>query len=273
MNLPKILYLCLLTIALSIAVAACKKEPIDPNIPITNPQQPNPLPAHGLLKQIKWSETDHFTLTYNAQNQVEQLRLQWQYVQGDPTQIRTNLYNFQYDAQGKLMQVEQSGGWVTKYFYEGALIQKTQEIYPGGALASETVFVYANNRIVQENYRVSNAPTDPDNLYKRLLSYDVKGNLVKVEIYEQKPDLSFALVQTNIYSDFDDQLNPTNWLLRHPYLPQVRWQFNNPRKEIVQTGSDLPKTITYAYEYNAQGLPISKLENSTAGPISVQLIY
>ncbi|MBP6812027.1 MAG: hypothetical protein KA138_10935 [Saprospiraceae bacterium] len=256
-----------------LSVTACKKDPIDPTIPVSQPQQPNPLPANALLKQIKWADNDHYTFTYDAQNRPLQLRYQYQFVQGDPTQIRTIVYDFQYDAQQRLSQINQTGGWVTRYFYHGNLIHNVKDFYPGGALANETVFIYANNRIVQENYFVSNPLGEPPSVYKRVLGYDDIGNLNKVETYEQEENLAFKLLQTNVYSDFDNKVNPKSWLLRYPYLPQVRWQFNNPGKETIKVGQDQPKTILFTNEYDAQGLPISNTEIRSNGILTAQFFY
>lgn len=267
----KTLYLLLAIVALG--SSACKKDPVDPTIPVPVNQQPNPLPANALVRQIKWDVNDHYTLAYNDQNQPLQLISQYQFVEGDPTQIRTLVYDFQYDAQQRLSQVNQTGGWVTKYFYHGNLIYNVKDFYPGGALANETVFIYANNKIVQENYFVSNPAGEPPTAYKRILGYDGRGNLSKVETFEQQPDLAFKLIQTNTYSDFDNKVNTTTWMFRYPFLPQVRWQFNNPGKEIYQPEGDLPKTTTFSYTYNAQGLPITKTEVRPSGILTAQLQY
>jgi len=256
-----------------LGITACKKDPMDPTVPVSQPQQPNHLPANALLKQFKRAENDHYTLTYNTQNKPLQLRNQWQSVQGDPTQIRTLVYDFQYDAKQRLSQVNQTSGWVTKYSYHGNLIHNAKDYYPGGAVANETVYIYANNRIVQENYFVSNPLGEPPSVYKRVLGYDDKGNLNKEETYEQDENLVFKLIQTIVYSDFDDKVNPANWLFRFPYLPQVRWQFNNPGKETITSGDNTSKVITYHYEYNPQGLPISRVRNSPEGTSTVIYQY
>ncbi len=261
-----------LTAILLMGIIACKKDPIDPTIPVPH-QQPSPLPANALLKQIKWSETDHYTFSYNDQNQPLQLRNQWQFVQGDPTQIHQIVYDFQYNTQQRLRQVTQTGGITTRYFYQENLMQKIQDVYPGGVVVNETVYLYANGRIVQENYTVSPPTGQPPSIYKRILGYDDRGNLNKVETYEQKENMSFQLIQTNEYSDFDDKINVRNWLMRYPYLPQVRWQFNNPGKETIRLGEGLPKTLTYTYQYNAQGLPVSVNESRPGGALTAQFIY
>lgn len=261
------------TVVLLLGLFACKKDPIEPNPPVSQRQQPNPLPANALIKQLKWSETDHSTVTYNAENLPLQLRSQWQFVEGDPSQIRTLVYDFQYDSQNRVTEVRQIGGFVTKYSYHGNLVHVAKDFYPGGALANETVFIYKGNQIVQEDFRVTNPLGEAPTVYKRILGYDLKGNLNKVEMYEQGENLEFKLLQTLTYSDFDDKINTRTWLQRYPYLPQVRWQFNNPRKGTIKNGDEQAKTITYVYDYNTEGLPITNFETGPGGTFDMQLLY
>ncbi|MBV6441053.1 MAG: hypothetical protein DYG98_25960 [Haliscomenobacteraceae bacterium CHB4] len=249
----------LLALFVALSAVACDKEPADePGALPPQQQLPNPLPAAALVKQLKRSETDHQTFTYNDKGQVSQLKSQWQYVEGDPTKIRTIVYDFQYDAQNKPIQVNTEGGFSDRYFYHGDLIHTTKELYPGGGVAKEVTYLYADNWISHEIWRVSNLPGEPVTVYKHLFAYDAKGNLTKITIYEQDDDLEFKLLSTTEYSDFDDKINPTSWMLRYPHLPQMRWQFNNPRREVRRLATGEEEITMYAYEYNASGLPVIK---------------
>ncbi|HRI59539.1 MAG TPA: hypothetical protein PK228_07440, partial [Saprospiraceae bacterium] len=244
------------------------------------PQQelPNPLPAKALVSKLKWADNDHYTFTYNAKNQVSNLRYQYQYVQGDPTQIRTVVYDFQYDAQDKPVQVNYSGGFSEKYFYHGNLVHRTKEFYPGGDWSKEVTYIYANDRIAQEIWHVNGLPGEPVSVYKYQFGYDQKGNLAEIETYEQVIDstsgqLQYKLLETTEYSDFDDKINPTSWMLRHPYLPQVRWQFNNPRREVRRLTDGTSQTTTHEYEYNDEGLPVVKRTTGPSGVLTMTYSY
>lgn len=271
----------LLVSAVLLGIIACKKDPVDePNPNPLPPQQelPNPLPANALVSQLKWAENDHETFTYNAKGQVSQLRFQWQYVEGDPTKIRTVVYDFQYDAADKPIEVNLSGSFSVKYFYHGNLIHTIKELYPGGDLAREVTYIYANDRIAQEIWRVSNLPNEPVSVYKHQLGYDAKGNLSKVETYEQVTDSTsgqqqYKLLETTEYSDFDDKINPTSWTMRYPYLPQVRWQFNNPRRETRRLADGSTEVITHEYEYNDEGLPVVKRTTRPSGSLTTTYAY
>lgn len=252
---------------------ACKKDPQDPTLPEPAPQQPNPIPENALLEKIKWSENDHYTITYNDQHQPLKMVYQWQYVQNDPTKIRTVTYDFHYNQQGLLDELYQSGGFTIKYFYQNGLIQKTQEFYPGGAMANETEYIYDRNRIVQENYLIYASSGELDVYYRRFLKYDAKGNLIREETVERQDNMTFVLLQTIEYSNFDQKINPTQWLLRFPYLPKVRWQFNNPGKEVVTNKGNVPLVYHYVHEYSPEGLPVSRTEIKPNGTLKADFEY
>ncbi len=259
--------LMLLSLAILLAATACKKDPVAE--PANPPQQqlPNPLPAHALIRQQKWAETDHQTFSYNAKGQVIQIRSQWQFVEGDPTQINTIIYDVVYDSLNRPVELTNSIGYKGRYLYHGNLIHKTQELGSDGAIVKEVTYIYADNRIAAEIWRIPGNNGGPDALNKHVFGYDVKGNLNKVIMYEQTGVDQFKLLETTTYSDFDDKINPLSWMLRYPYLPQLRLQFNNPRKVTVQPANGAASTTTYAYEYNAQGLPKSIQRTHPLGPV------
>jgi len=263
--------LSLIFMTVLVSMVACKKEPAEElpdNLP---PQQqlPNPLPANALVKQLWQAENDHETFTYNTKGQVSQLRFQYQYVEGDPTQIRSIVYDFQYDAADKPIRVNTTGGFAATYTYEGNRIKKTQELYPGGAVAKDVSFVYANGRIIREYWGITDVFEDTVTLYKHDFSYDSRGNLNKIEMYLQTGNFQYQLLETVEYSDFDDNINPTSWTMRYPYLPQLRYQFNNPRKEVRTPSVGEAQTTTFAYEYNAAGLPVVQRVTRPSGYVSV----
>ncbi len=258
----------LLALTVLLTLVACQKDPVENPNPLPPQQQlPNPLPASALVKKLVWSEIDHQTFTYNEKGQVLQLTSQWQYVEGDPTKIRTITYDFQYDAQDRPVQVNSTGGFTSKYYYKGNRIDRTEELYPGGAVAKEVTYVYDNDRVAQENWRVSNLPGEPDNFYRYVFSYDAKGNLNKVATYERMANLQYKLLQTIEYSDFDDKINPTSWMLRSPFLPQMQFQYNNPRKEVLWSPGGQAETTTCKYKYNPQGLPATKITTTSSGGV------
>ena len=249
-----------------LVVVACQKDPIEnPNTLPPQQEFPNPLPANALAKKLVWSENDHQTFTYNPKGQVARLTSQWQYVEGDPTKIRVITYDFQYDAQDRPVQVNTTGGFSVKYYYNGDLVEKTEELYPGGAVAKEVAYVYDNGRLIRENWRVSGLPGEPDNFYRHVFSYDAKGNLNKITTYERMANLQYKLLQISEYGDFDDKINPTSWMLRYPFLPQARYQYNNPRREVLRSPGGVAETTVHAYKYDDQGRPYAKRTMTPSG--------
>lgn len=259
-------------LALLAGTAACKKDAVDTPVSLPPPQQqlPNPLPANALVAEIKWANTDFTTFDYNNRGQVERTREQWQYESGDTGKIRVITHHFRYDALDRPVQIDVSGGFAVKYYYRGNLIDKTEERYPGGAIAREVQYHYADNRIVRETWQVNGLPGESATTYQILLTYDLNGNLAKVETYD---DQQLHLLETVTYSDFDDAVNPVNWMLRYPYLPQLRWQFNNPRKEVRQLADGSIETVIYQYEYNTDHLPVLRRKYGPGGTSTMQYRY
>lgn len=235
---------------------------------------PNPLPTHALVKRLAWSDIDYQQFTYNERGQVTQRYTQWQFVQGDPTQIRRITYDFQYDTQHQLDAVKSSDGPVQQYFYQGKRIEKVQERLQGsGLLKDEFIYTTNNGRIVQEIQTSLNLITGETTHFKAVFGYDAKGNLNRVDNYVQEPGQPFKWYQTFVYSDFDNKMNTTSWMLRTPYLPQIRWQINNPGK-MTMVMSNIPgKITTYSYTYNQQGLPASKTTVESGVPLTVFYQY
>jgi hypothetical protein len=70
-------------------------------------------------------------------------------------------------------------------------------------------------------------------------------------------------------------MNPVSWMDVYPYLPNVRWQFNNPRKVLTHftgaPGSNHIRQCTYAY--NAWGLPASRTQISGGQTSMVNYSY
>jgi hypothetical protein len=252
----------LIALVLLLSAAACTKDPAEQPAPGIPPQQrlPNPLPAHARVREIKRTETDHQTFYYNNRRQVSQVRSQWQFDESDPTQIRTIVYDFQYDEQDRPFQVQTSDGFFANYFYHDTLVERTKEFFPGGALFNEVTYIYNNSRIIQQIWRRANLPGEPTSVFKYTFNYDSKGNLAKVEKFElvdaSGPATRYELLETTEYSDFDDKINPTSWMLFYPYLPQVRYQYNNPRREVRKQVGVAPIVTDYRYEYSAAGLPV-----------------
>lgn len=258
----------LCTAAILLVLIACKKDPAE---------GPAPQPVDFLLRQIKWSDNDHLTFIYNEKGQLEQLRNQWQYVEGDPTKTKTIIDDFIYDAQGKLIQVNTDGGLKALYFYKDDRIEKIQELLGNGTVVTENTYLYDKDRIVGQIKQEANAPGEPPTVYQYLYEFDANNNLTKVAVYIQpenpSPGKPFELVNTTEYSDFDNKINPAGWMLQYPYLPHIRLQYNNPRKQVYRPVGGMVQTTTYEYEYNEKGLPLAKHQSGPGGVLNAAYQY
>lgn len=237
---------------------------------------PNPLPATALVKKLTWSESDFVRLTYNNNGQVAQRYSQWQYVQGDPSKIKQFTSDFRYDALKQLVEVKTSEGPVMQYQYQGEWIEKVRKIIPATGVVTEEVSYSINKqRIAQEIRRFTSPTTGATTFLKSVFGYDKRGNLNRVDTYAKSAsENAFVLQETVLYSDFDDKINPTGWMLRTPYLPQFRWQFNNPRKKtVILAIAQTKKETTYSYTYNDRGLPASQTTNGEGGLLTVTYQY
>lgn len=259
---------CLFTLAAILSLVACKKDPVE------TPELPS---AQYQLRQIKWSETDYLSIQYNEKKQPSLLHNQWQFLEGDPTKIQTIEDVFQYDGQGRLTRIQTTGDFVTQYFYTGNRIEQTREMKSGGVILSENSYFYDDNHLVSQVKSIPNAPGEAPTVYLYQFAYDSEGNMNKVDIFIQlanpTPEKSFELLNTTEYGDFDDKINPASWLLHYPYLPQIIFQHNNPRKEVYRTANGEAQTTTYEYEYDERGLPVVKRRFRNGGVVSAIYQY
>lgn len=259
-------------------LTGCEKE--DVGSPVVTPpltQQPNPVPLNALVKQLRQSEIDYSAFTYDSKNRLVQLRSQWQYMPGDPSAIRTIDYNYQYDAQNRPTQLSYTQGFLTRFTHNNLLVEKAQEFYPGGAIANDYTYVYAQGRIIQMLVKNYDDLGEPPTNYKYELSYDSIGNLNKIAIYEERSSTpggaQYVLLETKEFSDFDNKVNPIGWMMQFPYLPTIRWQFNNPGKEVIKPTGGPFTTRIYTYTYNDQGLPITRTRTEGGSSATIQYIY
>ena len=140
-------------------------------------------------------------------------------------------------------------------------------------MAREVAYFYQNDRLSHEIWKVSNLPVDPPDTYKFEFGYDAKGNLNLVKNYQLDSLQQYTLLETIEYSDFDDRINPTSWMLRYPYLPQMQYQLNNPRKEVRYPAGGGSVTTNFQYEYNTQDLPVSQQKTTNTGSLTTQYQY
>lgn len=213
-------------------------------------------------------------MAFNALGQLTELRSQWQFVENDPTQIHTITYTFEYDSLNRPVVVFRSDGFVQRFFYLNNHIKKVEENFINSWPTREIIYLYQNDRIVQEIWKVYGQPHDPPTVFRHDLTYDNLGNLNKVVTYRQDDNQTYQWEETLTYSDFDNRLNPVSWMLREPYIPQLQLQYNNPGRIVRQQGAGPAETTTISYTYDARGLPASKrITYPNGGQATIQYMY
>lgn len=245
-------------------LSACRKDAAE---------QPAEPPATPSLKRIAWSDSDHLSFIYNEQGQLAELRNQWQYLVGDPSAIRLLVDQFIYDAEGRITEISSTGGFKARYFYNGDLLEKVEELAPGGEVLSRIEYLYQGGRIVGQLRDIPNGPGEPPTVYKYAFSYDGRGNLNRQEILRREPDGAYLLLNVVEYSDFDQKINPSGWTFQYPYLPEYPFHKNNPGKELYYSPGNDTLITTYRYEYNADDLPVVKYETRPNGQFTGRYEY
>jgi hypothetical protein len=155
------------------------------------------------------------------------------------------------------------GGIITYEYNNNSQLIKTTYISPSSTNSEYSQFTYGNNsRINRQTMYWDNAATGYIDY-----TYDAKGNLTKESLYNLPASGSAELLTTTDYV-FDNESNPykaTSKLM----IPGINTNQNNITKVTytihisASNGPDNVQTTETAYEYNAQGYPISVNGNTT----------
>ena len=249
---------------LLLLLSACRKDTVD------EPVKP---PVAPVISRISWSPNDHLRFVYDDNGRLVEMRNQWQYLAEDPTAIRLLVDQFSYDAQGRIAEVSSTGGFKTRYFYNGALLEKVQELAPGGAVLSTINYLYEAGRISGQVREIPGGPGEQPTFYQYRFFYDDSDNLNRQEIYRLEQTGTYLLLNVVEYSDFDQKVNPAGWTIQYPYLPGYPYHKNNPGKELYYAPGNDSLITTYRYEYNADGLPDVKYETRPNGQFTGKYEY
>ena len=194
-------------------------------------------------------------------------------------------YNFKYDTAKYVTEVSFASNLsVYKVEYENKRVKKLKNIKNGHNI----LYTYTENLVTKiDEYNLGNLHVysyelsynasgrlaqitwkeffdDPSGIVikKVVFSYQPDGNLYKLETYLVESGV-LTLSSTRKYSDYDDKTNVDDFYVMMDFfdtflfLPQVKLQLNNPRKELINGGLN-EFDITYTYEFN-NNLPIRKI--------------
>jgi hypothetical protein len=242
--------------------AGCKKE----EAPL--PTVPQPVPVDDartvLLKEVAAQSlpNPYFKYAYSAEKYVTVIS----FASG------LAVYKVTYENKRVKKMTNIKNGHTMLYSYTNSRVSQIDEF----DLANKKIFTYemlytAAGKLAQVNWKEFDE--DPaGHLFKKvLLSYYADGNLSVMETYYASGN-TMDLMLVRKFSDYDDKTNVDDFYMMDEFfdaflfLPQVKLQLNNPRKEKI-IGDVSIFEINYQYEFN-NNLPIKKsgVMVQTTGP-------
>jgi hypothetical protein len=185
-----------------------------------------------------------------------------------------------------------SGFFTWKVQYEKNRVIRMINTFNNDTLA----YTYANNKVISIRH------TDAQNgkpKWDYIITYDDKGlassiswwiflqsggpavlnrrvtfayydddNLREYKDYRADANLDVSLENTVTFTNYDDGINVDDFYLLKEFsddflfLPQVKWQKNNPRHD-TRIGKVNDYTVDYTYQYNTDKLPVVKTYTTT----------
>lgn len=239
---------------LLLLMAGCNKDKNDQNL--TGPPPPADDARTVLLKDVVVQSlpSPYFHFTYDNQ----------QYVKGIDFAAGFFQYEVEYENKRVKKMTNLPNGNTIVYSYNNGLVSEVNEL---SGLTGNKVFQYkffynGNHQLVQMLWLDFNSSANGHVFKKAIFSYYPDGNLAKIEHYFDLSETQLVLEKTDFFSDYDNKTNVDDFHLvkeffeTYLFLPQVKLQKNNPRKQkIVTVQNDYEIVYTYTYQDN---LPVSK---------------
>ncbi len=172
---------------------------------------------------------------------------------------------FQYDVKYNDKRVASmtnrpDGAKLTYFYSEGKVARIRKEVF--GLLMWSYEMKYTNNQLNEVKWYRHHTAGDSILERKMELFYRPDGNLSMYKNYMRTPGAEPALVQTVIFTNYDNGKNVDDFYLYKSffedllYLPQVKLQKNNPGMVRI-LGDQNDFEIEYVYTYQ-DGLPVQK---------------
>lgn len=243
----------LLWIAFICLAASCKKDPIT-NVPIDTPVKD--------IQTIRLKEviepglpSPYYRFIYTDSGYISNI----DFADGLVTYAIT--YNDHRISQVVNTKLNEQ---LTYYYTNGNVSYITLKNAPGNKQLSYTMGYNNSRQLIEVKWHLFENNTQ-DSLTERkvALSYDAKGNLSKIEDYRLDANNELKISRTALYADYDNGINTDDlYLLKSDfmehllYLPQVKFQKNNPRVVVIKSGeNEFRVDYTYTYYNN---LPVTK---------------
>lgn len=225
----------------SVAIASCKKD-----------KGPQPAEQTRKISRVEENGQTNAAFQYNADGTVKSLTVN----QGIPV-----TFNFLYNAQKKVTEVNTADGFKSTFVYEGGVLKLTEN-FEDGEKVSENNFVFENGRI-KSNTLFTGFPQGNGTVYRptyrRVFHYNANGNVQKVSIYALDDDEQLSLESEFVYPQYDNKKNPLTGIAE--FSQAVLYEaisVNNPLSEKWQspTGTVLESSQN-EYTYDAAGYPVT----------------
>lgn len=234
----------------SLMFTACKKQPITPQLPPPQPQQPT-----GKLAKLVYDTGAFDSLYYLADGRITK------FVNNiDPGFGDGIAYHFVYDASGKVERINSSEDRSYRYTYENGKVVAISE-YINQHKSSYKLFNYVNDILTSmEIYNYNGAARGYEFSGLHTYHFYPDGNL-KQEVTYTVNVFTGQLVKhlTTEYSDYDNKINPEELVRQVPYYYGIVRLKNNPGKRVVKRELNNMTTIFNSiFTYDPQSKPLTK---------------
>ncbi|WP_421828730.1 hypothetical protein [Larkinella sp.] len=239
-------------------------------------QEPEPTALR--LQKITAGEQNFQQYHYSSAGLLVKFQSNWAYADSTVAILNAEL---EYDAENRLSRIISNGSLSVKFYYEGKLLDKTEEYDHRNRLVVSHFYLFgAEGRLVElldQIHDTDNDTFETATFIKYRYEYDSRGNVTQTQSFIRKPgSASFKAWETVAYEGYDDRKNPHQPLVQYPYLPQERTMVNNPGKITVKRSEDqsVISVLTLTYQYNQQGYPTHKTQQmTTTKPFPASTVY
>lgn len=229
---------------------ACKKQPVSPQIPTPQPQQPT-----GKLSKLVYDTGAYDSLYYLADGRLSKLVNNI-----DPAAGGGVSYELRYDVSGKIERINSSEGWYYLYQYANGKLASISQ-YMNEHKSSYKFFNYNNDVLTSmELYNYNGAARGYEFSGLHTYSFYPDGNLKEEVTYTVNAFTGQLIKHMTIeYSDYDNKLNAEELVRQVPYYYGIVRMKNNPGKRITKRESNgIITTFNSQFTYDQQAKPLTK---------------
>ncbi len=267
-------FCCLAGLLLPVGLLSSCQGSVDCGCALPPPRDDNRLK----VKRITWAETDFQEYTYNAKGLLSKYVSQWLSVMGTD-QVKRVESVFEYNGQGQLTRMVTENTMEVKYFYNGAVLEKSEEYDQQGRLAITHYYVFAPGHRPLEIRDVITDPTDGNRVtgeLKRVYEYDGRGNnTVQKEYVKDLATGNFTLNLSTHYEGFDTHKYVENATALNPCVPHARLWNNNYASRTLKdkNGKIIHLPQLYTFECNEEGYPVRKTMGNANVTVQATVTY